>query len=277
MAIDFRETLNAISDVVQNRPAPLREFDQIYMKVGDMAAMALYVAERFADQNVVFIGDGDAIALSVIHLVTQGIVMAGPSSIIVLDFDERIVKSIARFADKYRIQDRITSWLYNVIDPLPTDLLAHANAFYTNPPWGASNGGESVMVFVERGLEALKAGGQGIVVIGDDKETQWTQDVLLATQRYASSLGYIVGEMVPNWHMYHLDDAPDLRSCAMLFRSVDSSEATESHVLSPERLQNFYGRKNPLRIRYVRERETLNYGKAPDSTYSLEVLESEYD
>ena len=34
--IDLREAVNAISDVVQNRPRPLREFDQIYMKTGDM-------------------------------------------------------------------------------------------------------------------------------------------------------------------------------------------------------------------------------------------------
>jgi N4-bis(aminopropyl)spermidine synthase len=34
--IDLRQAINAISDVVQNRPAPLREFDQIFMKAGDM-------------------------------------------------------------------------------------------------------------------------------------------------------------------------------------------------------------------------------------------------
>ena len=36
MALDLRAALNAVSDVVQNRPPPLREFDQIYMKVGDV-------------------------------------------------------------------------------------------------------------------------------------------------------------------------------------------------------------------------------------------------
>ena len=32
--IDLREAMNAISDVIQNRPKPIREFDQIYMKAG---------------------------------------------------------------------------------------------------------------------------------------------------------------------------------------------------------------------------------------------------
>ena len=34
--IDLRAAINAVSDVVQNRPRPLREFDQIYMKSADM-------------------------------------------------------------------------------------------------------------------------------------------------------------------------------------------------------------------------------------------------
>jgi predicted methyltransferase len=277
MAVDFRAALNAISDVVQNRPAPLREFDQIYMKVGDMAAMSIYVAERFSDKGVIFIGDGDAIALSVMHLTTQGIVDAGPRSIHVLDFDERIVKSILRFADKYRMEDRMSAQLYNVIDPLPKEMLGRYDRFYTNPPWGQSNNGESVIAFLERAIEAMKEDGQGVVVIGDDEHLTWTQDVLLATQRRAASLGYVVGEMVPSWHLYHLDDAPDLRSCSIMFRSVDGFISKSSRPLSRERRVNFYGKDNRLRIRYVKERETLNYGKAPDSTYDLVPLEDSYD
>ena len=42
--IDLREALNAISDVVQNRPRALREFDQIYMKSGDMVLQSEFVA-----------------------------------------------------------------------------------------------------------------------------------------------------------------------------------------------------------------------------------------
>jgi hypothetical protein len=32
--IDLKAAINAVSDVVQNRPRPIREFDQIYMKTG---------------------------------------------------------------------------------------------------------------------------------------------------------------------------------------------------------------------------------------------------
>ena len=46
MAIDLRACLNAISDVVNNRPRPLWEFDQIFMKIADMSVRAF--AERFS-------------------------------------------------------------------------------------------------------------------------------------------------------------------------------------------------------------------------------------
>jgi hypothetical protein len=55
--IDLRSAINAISDVVQNRPLPLRIFDQIYMKAGDMVLQSEFVA-RWADgKKLAFIGD----------------------------------------------------------------------------------------------------------------------------------------------------------------------------------------------------------------------------
>lgn len=42
--IDLRKAINALSDVVQNRPRPIRQFDQIYMKTGDMVLQSEFVA-----------------------------------------------------------------------------------------------------------------------------------------------------------------------------------------------------------------------------------------
>src|SRR5436853_1509101 len=94
--IDLKEAVNAISDVVQNRPRPLRDFDQIYMKTGDMVLQSELVA-RWADgKRLVFIGDGDAISVCVAYLHKRGIVGYGPSEIIVFDFDERIIGAVKR-------------------------------------------------------------------------------------------------------------------------------------------------------------------------------------
>ena len=98
--IDLRAAINAISDVIQNRPHPIRIFDQIYMKAGDMVMQSEFVA-RWADgKKLAFIGDGDAISVSVAYLKARGIVSYGPEEIVVFDFDERICNAVERFADR---------------------------------------------------------------------------------------------------------------------------------------------------------------------------------
>ena len=63
--IDLRAAINAISDVVQNRPRPLRELDQIYMKTGDMVLQSELIAKWADGKRLAFIGDGDAISVCV--------------------------------------------------------------------------------------------------------------------------------------------------------------------------------------------------------------------
>lgn len=274
MEFDLRKAINAISDVVQNRPPPLREFDQIYMKVADMVVQAEYVARVFNGKDIVFVGDGDGIALSAAHLKAQEVIGYGPSSITVLDFDERIVNSISRFGEKLQPKVRISAHLYNVAEALPSQHFGAYDGFHINPPWGASNGGESVLAFFERGSQATKNNGLGIVVIGDDPGLPWTQEVLRDTQRRAFELGYVVSELLPQLHEYHLDDAPELRSCSCLFRRIDAScMEKESKPLDHSRRENFYGQSSPLRFRFVRERPTLNAARESDFLYNLEKFE----
>jgi len=273
MEFDLRKAINAISDVVQNRPAPIREFDQIYMKVADMVLQAEYVARVFNNKDVVFVGDGDGIALSAAHLKAQNVINYGPKSITLLDFDERIVNSVRRFGEKLHPKIEISAHLYNVAEALPLEHFGVYDGFHINPPWGASNSGESVIAFFERGSQATKEKSLGIVVIADDPDLLWTQEVLRDTQRRALELGYVVSELLPQLHSYHLDDAPDLRSCSCLFRRIDPAlMETTSEPLESARLENFYGKNSPLRFRYVREQTTLNPGRESEQLYILENL-----
>jgi N4-bis(aminopropyl)spermidine synthase len=210
--LDLRRAINAVSDVIQNRPLPLREFDQIYMKAGDMVLQTSLIAQRFAGRRLMFMGDGDSICLCLAYLMHREVLDSGPSEILLLDFDERIVKAVERFADREQIGHLIQARLYNAIDALPEDLIAKYNAFYTNPPWGASNSGESVKVFAERAMEACGDDSVGVVVIADDPKIAWSRRVLAETQGFALSKGWYVQEMQTNLHEYHLDDAPDLSS-----------------------------------------------------------------
>lgn len=270
--INLREAINAISDVIQNRPRPLRIFDQIYMKAADMVLQSEYVAHWANGKRLAFIGDGDSISVCVAYLRTRKIIDYGPSSIDVFDFDERICEAIARFADSERIEG-ITAHLYNCLDAFPIE--GQFDCFYTNPPWGASNEGESVCVFMQRGMEAVGFNGEGMVVIADDDELPWPRKVLARVQSFALANGYFVQKMMPKMHSYHLDDNPDLRSCNLIFKSVDDEPriAKSEPITDEARLAHFYGRDRRPHVRYVREKERLDYGKANENEYSLETLE----
>ncbi|HUY08603.1 MAG TPA: bis-aminopropyl spermidine synthase family protein [Candidatus Dormibacteraeota bacterium] len=271
--IDLRAAINAVSDVVQNRPRPLRIYDQIYMKAGDMVLQSQVVARWAKDKRLAFIGDGDAISICVAYLQRRGIVPYGPSKIMVFDFDERICNAVTRFADKERIEN-LSAQLYNCLDSFIG--ATNFDCFYTNPPWGASNGGESAKVFVQRGMEAAGFSGEGMVVVADDLELEWPKRVLASIQAFAIDSGYFVQEMVPQLHTYHLDDAPDLRSCNLVLKALPggAQRGASKDIREPARLANFYGQGNDPRVRYVRERHRLEYGTAHDDEYFLEFMET---
>ena len=273
--IDLKAAINAVSDVVQNRPRPIREFDQIYMKMGDMVMQSELIANWAKDKRLAFIGDGDSISVCVAYLHARDIVKYGPSTTTVFDFDERIVQAINQFAEQERIEN-LNAVLYNCLDALPQD--KKFERFYTNPPWGASNNGASVNLFAQRGMEAVRFQGEGAIVIGDDDNVPWTQEVLYQVQAFASENGYFVSRMMPHLHSYHLDDAPDLRSCNLIIKSRPNNEENNKPsepVTDMSRLSNFYGQDAVPRVRYVREKTTQNYGLANPDEYELELLKED--
>ncbi len=272
--IDLREAVNAISDVIQNRPRPLRVYDQIYMKAGDMVMQSELVARWTDGKSVAFIGDGDAISVCVAYLQQREILSYGPRRIVVFDFDERICSAVERFADKERLS-HLEPCLYNCLDPFPEP--ARFEWFYTNPPWGATNEGESVKIFAQRGMEATGYAGDGLIVIADDPDLEWTGRVINNVQSFALNSGFYVQRMMPRLHAYHLDDAPDLRSCNLHIRAHPGNQppGPSTAVTDPDLLTNFYGRGNAPRVRYVREKVRLDYGKAHEDEYSLELLEED--
>lgn len=272
--IDLKAAINAISDVVQNRPRPLREFDQIYMKTGDMVMQSEFVSSWADGKRLAFIGDGDAISVCAAYLSAKGILEAGPTQITVFDFDERIVGAVKRFADREGLKN-LDAVLYNCLDTFPDG--EPFDCFYTNPPWGASNEGESVKIFAQRGMEALHYSGEGMIVIADDPDLAWPKQVLHKVQQYAIGQGFYVSRMMPRLHAYHLDDAPDLKSCNLMVASVSGARRTpdSQRVVDPIQLEHFYGRSASPKVRYVREKKRVDYGKANSSEYEFELLDQE--
>jgi N4-bis(aminopropyl)spermidine synthase len=272
VAIDLRACLNAISDVVNNRPRPLREFDQIFMKTADMLLQTEHVGRLFEGKQVIFIGDGDAIGLCLVHLHNQNLLEHGPKSIHVLDFDERVVLSMRGFAERFGISNRISAELYNVADALPQKHWEQFDCFYTNPPFGASNNGRSIEAFLRRGIEAVGNDAIGCLVLADHAKHPWTRDVLFATQRIVVQQGFMVSELLPEFHHDHLDDDPDLTSCSMVIRRVEyHPRAYASKPLESSMFPNFYGEGSHLQVRYIRD--LTQGGKCPSRDYKVESLD----
>ncbi|MCP4564150.1 MAG: bis-aminopropyl spermidine synthase family protein [Bosea sp.] len=266
--VDLRAAINAVSDVVQNRPKPLRDFDQIHMKAGDMVLQSEIVANWADGKRLAFIGDGDAISVCVAYLKRRNVLGFGPERITVFDFDERTVNAVMRFAKAEQIED-LDAVLYNCLDAFP--ITDKYDCFYTNPPWGAHNEGGSVNLFVERGIEAIGYEGDGMIVIADDDELDWPKIVLSNVQGFSRERGFYVSRMQRKLHSYHLDE--NLQSCNLYVSSLPGnlSRFRPSAPASAERLENFYGRDQGARVHYVRERKRIDYGKAHDDEYELEL------
>jgi len=103
----------------------------------------------------------------------------------------------------------------------------------------------------------------------------WPQQVLGAVQNFASNRGFFVSRMMPRLHRYHLDDAPELRSCNLTLRSLPGSVRMddEGSIADPTRLRNFYGRGDRHLVRYVREKKRVDYGRASQDEYEIQYLE----
>ena len=272
--VDLRLAMNAVSDVVENRPRPLRQFDQIYMKSGDMLRQGEVVASWADGKKLAFIGDGDGISLTVAHLMKLKFFTYGPTSISVFDFDERIINSVKRFAARQQIET-LHANLYNAADGFPET--GEYDCFYTNPPWGQHSDGESVAVFVQRGMEAIGYQGQGMVVIADDDDpkVEWPQRVLYTTQTFALSKEFYVSRMMPRESLYHLyDEHALIPSCNVVLSSLPNGERKfRSEPIEAERRANFYGRGQPLEYRYIKERARPDYGRAMECEYELERMD----
>ena len=123
-----------------------------------------------------------------------------------------------------------------------------------------------------RGFDPLAHGSH---IIADDPDLDWPKRVLHRVQAFAVESGFYVSQMMPRLHSYHLDDAPDLKSCNLMISSVPNGCVPEAggSINDPVQLAHFYGASKSPHVHYVRERERMDYGKANETEYELELLD----
>ena len=84
--------------------------------------------------------------------------------------------------------------------------------FYTNPPYGASNRGASVLAFLCRGLDLVGPAGEGYLVYPEFSARAWAANALHNLNTALGLSGWTLAlDSIPP-RRYHLDDDPDLAS-----------------------------------------------------------------
>jgi N4-bis(aminopropyl)spermidine synthase len=247
--------IDLVAQVTQHpdRPYPIRAVDQIYMLPGSQAVQALLTIDYLKYRDVVFVGDGDCMAIVIAHLANKG-VFKGPAKIRILDFDERLISFFNQVVKDLGLPaDLIHSRLYNVKDPIPEDLAQAHDTFYTNPPYGSADQGECGKIFLARCMELCKpAPSWGIALLPFAHKEDWSRVAMANIQSFLCESGYVVSEMIREIHQYHLDDRPSLRSCnVVLDRVYNKKTKYAGQTLSDESLLNFYGSNTTVIPSYI--------------------------
>jgi N4-bis(aminopropyl)spermidine synthase len=176
--------LEAVRIIEEIRPKSLRAYDQIPMKSEDMVRQTKLVGPLLRGKSVVFMGDHDSTSL-LLALLGELQNFPKPAHMLILDFDERLLVAANALADRYGFNDILDVQLYNAFDPVPLELMGKFDWFYTNPPYGCRNQGESARLFITRCFELVRSDeANGCIILPHDPSRPWTRSAMLATQRF---------------------------------------------------------------------------------------------
>ena len=241
--------VQALSTLESTRPPALRAYDQIAMHGEDLLAATKLAARHLVGRNVAFVGDHDGTSILLGILSSYGLVEM-PRRMTLIDFDERVLDWGSQLAETHGFADRFNTRLYNVFDQLPMDMLGAFDTFYTNPPYGASNEGDSARLFISRGCELTSGiGSTAHIIIPDDKKRPWTCRAMSTTIKLLEQCGWCVKKRIRNVHAYHLDDDPELMSALVILKhqmEVTVEMPWIAHAVAQEEIPYFYGRNVQL-------------------------------
>jgi predicted methyltransferase len=235
------------------RPKPLREYDQIYMLPGSELTQAKLVSDYLRDKEVVMIGDGDCMSLT-LGILDKAKLIKAPSHIVVLDFDDRILRFIKTATKDLGLPtDLIETTRHNVRYPIPSKYVGRGDVFYTNPPYGSADKGECEKLFLERCMECCKpVGSWGVAILPFEHHTPWSREAMANVQPFLIQNGYVITEMIRGVHQYHLEDRRELYSGTVVVDRVKPvTPPWASRTFTQEELKHFYGHTPKIMPDYI--------------------------
>jgi len=184
----FKEISEKFHQIVKDRPLPIVDFFQGYMRERDVifriALMHYY--NDLADKAFVLIGDDDLLSVA---LALTGL----PSKVFVLEIDKRLGEYIEKVSKEYGLEIEFKK--YDVSNPLPKDLVGKFDVFSSEPLETISG----LKAFISRGVACLKEGGVGYVGLStaEASRRKW-----LAVERMLLKMNCVVTDIIRDFSKY---------------------------------------------------------------------------
>lgn len=203
--------------IVKGRPTALKDLDQVHMDLDSSVRTHLYLAE-FVTKDTIFIGDDDLMSLNLAKFYL-------PNRLVVLDIDRRILKHIEKLAKEYRL--KIETLVCNILDNPPKGLLGSFDFFYTNPPYGSKNGGDSCRAFILRGIEFCRVGGHGAFIIAASNTGRWAEIAREKILGFINESGCKLIEELKNFQKY--EDNP-IESSMFIIKKIKDTKINKDFL-----------------------------------------------
>ena len=209
LPLDMEEVLRRMGRFCDGRPAVDRTLDQSHATPQTAIRRALYLYENDAleGRDILVLGDDDLTSLAI--CVVSEFLGLRTGLIVALEIDSRLVAYLTEAVRGMRHAVDIVQ--HDLRGPLPADLRAAFDVFFTDPPYTLSG----LKLFVSRGLEALgtDAGKQGYVCFG--QRTPGDTAEAIGT---LAGMGMAPAEIVPDFNRY--DGAQVLAGVSQMIRTV---------------------------------------------------------
>lgn len=157
------EIVDCIDLLLYHRPVPHREYDQIYMKARYMLQQVGDIWPSLSNKNVVFLGDGDG--MSLLFALLSSKYPMDIKSMSIMDFDERILYSLKEIEESQNLNCSLSYYLYNIINPIDSNLRQKFDYFYINPPYGSKNNGLSCIMWLHRCMDLCSVNAEGCIIV----------------------------------------------------------------------------------------------------------------
>lgn len=186
----FKELLDRFLEVTRDRPLPVSDFDQGFVRPRDTIARLAFIYERgdLEDQEIFILGDDD--------LLSVAIGLTGMAKrVLVVEIDTRITSFIRDFC-KDRGITNISIKEYNVLEEIPIEERKRYDVFITDPVETK----KGLKLFVGRCIETLKGKGSSGYIGFTHREAslnKWHN-----FQRFLIDAGFVITDILRDFSIY---------------------------------------------------------------------------